>query len=390
MNKTLIVTPVLPSTTGIAEFTHKTFEKNAEFVVISPDTTQRSFLELFTRADIKEVVFSLGNSNHNIGTVNLLKLLRNFPAKVKKIIIHVHDPVVWNLALEMEKLGDSNPFDYYADINDLGIESVTGVKGDIPTCQYRAFSEKGCAGWAYLIRDLNVYSFVTHSRAAKDIVQRDIKMAGRSNILIEELFHPVFDFEKVETLRSNIQKKFDIGVFGVLDDGGKMTNKAIHCIEDLIRQRKIRNAVFCGYNAKKYAYEKKIINNPHYTFVEDVGAEEFVSILSSTKIALQFRSQNTGESSGVVPLLLKYGVIPIVSNLGAFSEYPDDIVFKIDNDNINLAVNNALKKIKNIRYGVRNKSIDKYIKENNPALFVEKFLRHIQFSRSYNGFDNLY
>ena len=57
---------------------------------------------------------------------------------------------------------------------------------------------------------------------------------------------------------------------------------------------------------------------------------EFVALISATDIAINLREQTVGETSGSLCRIMAAGVAPIVSDIGWFSELPDDCAVKID------------------------------------------------------------
>jgi glycosyltransferase involved in cell wall biosynthesis len=61
-----------------------------------------------------------------------------------------------------------------------------------------------------------------------------------------------------------------------------------------------------------------------------VSLEEFNRRVAKTDIAINLRDQTVGETSGSLCRLMAAGVPAIVSNIGWFSELPDDCVVKID------------------------------------------------------------
>jgi len=63
-----------------------------------------------------------------------------------------------------------------------------------------------------------------------------------------------------------------------------------------------------------------------------VGLEEFQQRILSADIAINLRERPVGATSGSLCRLMAAGVPTIVSNVGAFSELPDNAVVKIDHD----------------------------------------------------------
>jgi 2-polyprenyl-3-methyl-5-hydroxy-6-metoxy-1,4-benzoquinol methylase/glycosyltransferase involved in cell wall biosynthesis len=63
-----------------------------------------------------------------------------------------------------------------------------------------------------------------------------------------------------------------------------------------------------------------------------VSLEEFEQLIAETDIAINLRERPVGATSGSLCRIMAAGVPAIVSNVGAFSELPDDAVVKVDHD----------------------------------------------------------
>ena len=61
-----------------------------------------------------------------------------------------------------------------------------------------------------------------------------------------------------------------------------------------------------------------------------VSLEEFEKFIAETDIAINLRERPVGATSGSLCRIMAAGVAAIVSNVGAFSELPDDAVVKVD------------------------------------------------------------
>lgn len=68
------------------------------------------------------------------------------------------------------------------------------------------------------------------------------------------------------------------------------------------------------------------------TVTNYVSLEEFKRLVAATDIAVNLRENTVGETSGSLCRIMAAGVPAIVSNVGWFSELPDDSVIKIDDD----------------------------------------------------------
>jgi glycosyltransferase involved in cell wall biosynthesis/2-polyprenyl-3-methyl-5-hydroxy-6-metoxy-1,4-benzoquinol methylase len=77
---------------------------------------------------------------------------------------------------------------------------------------------------------------------------------------------------------------------------------------------------------RKYGLQEQV------TLTGYVSLEEFQRRILETDIAINLRERPVGATSGSLCRLMAAGVPAIVSNVGAFSELPDDAVVKIDHD----------------------------------------------------------
>lgn len=65
-----------------------------------------------------------------------------------------------------------------------------------------------------------------------------------------------------------------------------------------------------------------------------VGKDTFLRYMASVDLAVNLRYPTAGETSATLIRLMGLGKPTIVSNVGAFSEYPDDCCIKVDIDNL--------------------------------------------------------
>ncbi len=77
---------------------------------------------------------------------------------------------------------------------------------------------------------------------------------------------------------------------------------------------------------RKYDIEDRVTITGH------LSMEEFERRMAATDIALNLRERTVGETSASLCRIMAAGVTAIVSNVGAFSEFPDNAVVKIDQD----------------------------------------------------------
>lgn len=362
ISKSLVICPLLPDQTGIAEFSERVFGNKNKFTTIrTNDLEPYQLAEILINEDFDNIIFVIGNSDHNLNIVDLLHSMKKFPNARRKIHLHVHDPVVSNIAKKhCDKLG-IDFFKFY--------ERSTGrPDGSLPRCIYKLYEDYGYTGLAYLLKDVTAYSIIFHSNAALKIIEPELIIGDVKIYKKIKLFHPCFE---ILNLKSQ-EKKYDLGVFGVMDDGGKRTNASVEIIKKLILSNVVRKVIFCGYNAFQYCESINLKSDDIVFIADGCTHEEMLKLMSQTRLAIQPRSQNTGESSGIVPMLLSVGCIPLVSNCGSFSEYPDEILYKVENENF---VNDSVDIILNHfseRKNFDSIQTEHYLKTVAPEVFVSK------------------
>lgn len=365
--KIAVITPLPPEKTGVAEFSKRLYLGEKEFDVFATSGNDRIGLEKFfyyaTTVNYSALIFTLANSDHHLPTIQLLQKFRGFPGVKMKLILHIHDPVLTNLAQKYYCKSNSNFIDWYTNIDNNPLP---------PDDIYSAFEEFGYSGLSALINGINIDTIISHSDAAIDIIKKDIKYLDRKINKYLKLFHPCFESPNYEIER---KRKYDVGIFGVVDNGGKMTHRSIHAIREAHMAGLITSVVVCGYNAKEYAKTNGLEKYGYMTFIENPTHDEMFAVMKETNIAIQGRLLNTGESSGIIPMLIAAGTKSLVSNVGAFSEYPLELVEKADNNHFELqAVSFIARKIRSELSAVDQSH---FISQNNKKFFIEKLFEHI-------------
>ena len=77
---------------------------------------------------------------------------------------------------------------------------------------------------------------------------------------------------------------------------------------------------------RRYALEDRVSVTGY------VSLDEFQQRILKTDIAINLRERSVGATSGSLCRLMAAGIPAVISNVGAFSEFPDDAVVKIDHD----------------------------------------------------------
>lgn len=366
--KIAVVTPLLPESTGIAEFSEKVYNSDRHIDLFWKKTRDHYAInELFGMAANKKydaIIFTLGNSNHNYQIVETLEKFKGFPGVKTKIVLHLHDPVLTNVSRHLSIIREGNYLEHYFKRD--GLKDV-----EMPDI-YKAFEVYGYTGLSYLINRCNISSIITNSYAAMQLTQADLKEKFESIRNKCILFHPCFDKYINKPL---VSRKYDVGVFGVMDNGGKMTNKAFEAILYARNNGYIKSVVMCGYNAREYCQDNGIATYDFVRIIDNPTHAEMHNIMSETKVALQPRLLNTGESSGIVPMLISTNTLSVVSNVGTFQEYPEGLTKKVENVNFVLSANELFSRIDELQ--INKDRAREYVLQHSPERFLHELKEHL-------------
>lgn len=142
---------------------------------------------------------------------------------------------------------------------------------------------------------------------------------------------------------------FLIGSYGIVWDT-KMPREIIRSFASVIKQGINSKLVFVGPVDEEYRDELiELINHLGLSnlilFTGRVEKEEFINFLNAADCVVNLRTMYKGESSRTLAQALSSGKPAIVSNIGAFSEMPDDVVIKVNNQTVEGELTEAIIKI---------------------------------------------
>lgn len=105
-------------------------------------------------------------------------------------------------------------------------------------------------------------------------------------------------------------------------------------IELIKKFHSIYQFIIFGYTFHDQAFLElsKLATKQYVELHHNVTDYEFNQLMKKADYLINLRPNYRGEASRTVLEALRYGVVPIVSNIGWFAELPDEIVIKVDND----------------------------------------------------------
>jgi glycosyltransferase involved in cell wall biosynthesis len=340
-----IVSPTPPTETGIANCTIETYRHaNYALDIYSSFSSTDNYLSMAYAAEImhsrtkiysldtlsygkainnyRAIVYTLGNSSHNLPyMVSLFRLIDR--ANDVPVYVHLHDPVVLNL-LRIFSYAVGRDFIFE-------LEKVYGkLTDDEKLCakveNYQPLVTRGICGVTALFGQLGVAGIIVNSVAGETILKADLANSQDPNCQanIERLFHPVFPPSSMPlpTDRKNIR----IGTFGI-PSSAKCTELVVQAFRMLREEIPDSELVIAGFNANRYAQHHALNHVDGIIIVDSPSNFELQRTMASCHLGIQLRSQNVGESSGVIPQLLANNVPVLTSKIGAFAEYGDAVSY---------------------------------------------------------------
>lgn len=184
-------------------------------------------------------------------------------------------------------------------------------------------------------------SVIVHSEWSKETISLgnasytgEIKVIQHGFIIEEEK-------EEDSKINTKIKLNFDlskltIGVFGNVIPN-KRLDVIIKCFSELLKTNPNTELYIVGHAEKDIKQQllklsKLLKVDKNIKFIESPEIDEFKQYIKACDLCINLRWPTMGETSGTLTRALGYGVPCIVSNVGSYMEYPDDIVWKVDVD----------------------------------------------------------
>ncbi|WP_019122721.1 glycosyltransferase [Brevibacillus massiliensis] len=324
-----IFSPVPPIQSGVADLQERILPDLAQYydcdifiddgytpsLSISPGSVQvynhRSFPELASRYNA--IIYQMGNHTYH---QYMVPYLRSHSG-----IVIMHEANVHGMSI-MSTLGRQDVQTYYQVLSEnfgsRAQEILTGVlSGSIPNPHERFMINKYYVAGARHV--------VVHNQYTYDIFVKE----GVPNVTISRL--PV-SLQAHSSQRQD--SRFVFASFGFLGPQ-KHIDKVIRCLKKLVDSG-CSNVYYhviglCepGYLSQLVSLVQTLQLESRVTFFGYVPNEERHRHISGTDVAVNIRYPTCGESSASLLDTLSHGIPTIVSDIGSFREFPDEVVKKI-------------------------------------------------------------
>jgi glycosyltransferase involved in cell wall biosynthesis len=210
-------------------------------------------------------------------------------------------------------------------------------------------------------------AIIVHSNFTKIAIRELLKpLKIKPNIYKLNLPLPIPTIE-IDKDKS-INPKITVGMAGILAD-----SRGLSDFIDMISTYSFRDTRFIIFGfSKAISQEKKneLYELENVDLRLDVSELEYQQLLKELDILVNFRSEYNGETSMTTLQAMGYGVVPIIRNIGWFSELDDNMTVKIDHfKDVPKAIEDLSKdKLKlrtmsnlAINYIMENHSMDSYV-----------------------------
>jgi glycosyltransferase involved in cell wall biosynthesis len=259
------------------------------------NTYNAADFDLKSYASYDAVIYHIGNSNYH---VNSIKNALYLPG-----IVIVHD----------SDIGDV----YTGALIDTGAVSKARVKAEeLLDRRNRGNKTK------YLTSLINAQrAVIVHSAYNKKAIE---EISGKV---------PVVQANLPTAVPRRLRLRSDAGKLNIGIAGNLHSAKGIDIVEKIASMEEITdrcNLFLFGFSALHDEVLIRLMLNKHITLKTDMTDFEFQSLLSKLDLSINYRMDYRGETSASVINAMKYGITPLVRNIGWYAELPDDCAIKVN------------------------------------------------------------
>ncbi|WP_138755239.1 glycosyltransferase [Paenibacillus sinopodophylli] len=182
---------------------------------------------------------------------------------------------------------------------------------------------------------------IVHSEWIRKALKLNASFIGQLEVIPQGciLEDDIAEMDK-EVIRRKLNinnSKFILGVFGHVIPN-KRVDLIIKSFSRLMKTNPDTELYIVGHAEAEIKQQlaklsKKLNADKSIKFIESPDITIFKEYIKACDICINLRWPTMGETSATLTRALGYGIPCIVSNVGSYTEYPDDIVWKVDVDN---------------------------------------------------------
>ncbi len=390
--KMAFVSPLPPDKTGIANYSLKLLPELARFydIVIIVEkvsifndwpianfTIQDSdwFIQHASSFDI--ILYQLGNSYFNY---YMFKLLELFPGIVVLHDFFFSDVLHFASNINVEERFIFLRALYYSHGHSaLLYNKEKGNKAAIKLfpCNFQVLEK--------------ATGIIVHSQTAVDLLQKWYKT--NNPIFIQKIPQLFLNYQKKDRKSAREKLGFSDNDFLVCSFGFITPSKLIHRICLSLKNSQLFNKsnfhlVFVGeilvhnYGVKLVKIIKKNQLYQKISITHFVSSELFANYLSAADLAIQLRTHSRGETSSCIINCLAAGIPTIVNNHGSSREFPNEVLYKLNENFTDIELERAIIHLYNnyeLRNQISHKAINYIKKYHHPTNVGEKYTEIIQY-----------
>ncbi|WP_018248108.1 glycosyltransferase family 4 protein [Orenia marismortui] len=406
--KVAYFSPLSPQKSGISDYSEELlpklsdkmdldlyvddFKPNNEFIKNNFNIYKiNDFVSENKYEDYDHVIYNIGNN-------------AKFHEKIYKIalehpgIVILHDYAIHHLIVEMTAAKNKNE-EYIEEMRYNYGEKGKKLVDDMFQGKIRPIWETGNTFEYPLNKRLmdNAKAIIVHSKYIRDLVKQT-----NSKVPIKYIPMPTPDVEFIpkaekDKLRNKYKLSKDKMIFSSFGfiSKEKRIDKVISVVKNLKKEFNDFLYLLVGREAEGYNISKYIKENNIERYVKIIGfveLDEFKDYIKLSDFCINLRYPTQGETSASLVRILGMGKPAIVTDIGTFSEYPDNCTLKVSyGANEEEDIYNAIKEMINDKNKLKKMSNNayEYVKENHriessAQLYVD-LLKDIELGKVYKG-----
>ncbi|WP_169083617.1 glycosyltransferase [Paenibacillus sp. PL91] len=378
--------PLNPQASGISDYSEELLVslKNHFEIIIYVNGIVPSNDFINTNFDVRDInLFDNGLDNikfrlYHIGNNELhdwiYKTLKLYPGVVLLHDLNLYGLFMYTTYLRGLKKQFVNELNY--NYGEKGLEAAKQLidNGTYPDSQQFPLYNK--------VVDLST-NVIVHSDWIKKALSLNTNFIGQVEVIpqgcILEDEVAIMNKADVKAKLNINSSKFIIGVFGHVIPN-KRVDTIIKSFARLLKTNPDSELYIVGHAEIEIKQElsklsKQLKADKSIKFIESPDIDVFKEYIKSCDLCINLRWPTMGETSATLTRALGYGIPCIVSNVGSYTEYPDDIVWKVDVDNFeeDLLLAYLLELSNNVSLSYEMSQIaKKYMKDNHSFQNVAK------------------